>query len=77
MNVFIHGATELLPYLLELFNKILIVGYFPEVWSEGYILPIHKKGKLDDVNNFRGITLLSTLCKLFTRILNNRLTEWA
>ena len=74
---FIHGATELLPYLLELFNKILIVGYFPEVWSEGYIVPIHKKGKLDDVNNFRGITLLSTLGKLFTRILNNRLTEWA
>ena len=69
---FIHGATELLPYLLELFNKILIVGYFPEVWSEGYIVPIHKKGKLDDINNFRGITLLSTLGKLFTRILNNR-----
>ena len=26
---------------------------------------------------FRGITLLSTLGKIFTRILNNRLTEWA
>ena len=76
-ELFIHGSTELLPYLLELFNKILIVGYFPEVWSEGYIVPIHKKGKLDDVNNFRGITLLSTLGKLFTRILNNRLTKWA
>ena len=26
---------------------------------------------------FRGITLLSTLGKLFTRILNNRLNKWA
>ena len=74
---FIHGATELLPYLYSLFNKILNLGYFPESWSEGFIVPLHKKGKLDDVNNFRGITLLSIVGKLFSRILNNRLTEWA
>ena len=74
---FIHGSSVLLPYLYSLFNKILNLGYFPESWSEGYIIPLHKKGKLDDVNNFRGITLLSVLGKLFSRILNNRLTEWA
>ena len=64
-------------YLVNLFNKILDIGYFPDSWSDGYIIPIHKKGRLDDVNNFRGVTLLSTLGKLFTRILNNRLTKWA
>ena len=74
---FIHGAVALLPYLYSLFNKIFQLGYFPESWSEGYIVPLHKKGKLDDVNNFRGITLLSIMGKLFSRILNNRLTEWA
>lgn len=66
-----------MPYLYNLFNRILDLGYFPEAWSEGYIVPLHKKGKLDDVNNFRGIPLLSTLGKLFSRILNNRLTLWA
>ena len=40
-------------------------------------MPLHKKGKLDDVNKFRGITLLSVLRKIFTRILNSRLTDWA
>ena len=45
--------------------------------TDGYIVPIHKKGSTSNVNNFRGITLLSTLSKLFTRILNNRLTNWA
>ena len=74
---FIHGVNELLHYLYNLFNKILDFGHFPEVWSEGYVVPIHKKGKLDDVNNFRGTTLLSTLGKLFTRVLNDRLTTWA
>ena len=59
------------------FNKILNLGYFPESWGKGYIVALHKKGKLDDVNNFRVITLLITLGKIFTKILNNRLTEWA
>ncbi len=32
---------------------------------------------MSDPSNYRGITLLSTLGKLFTRILNDRLNEWA
>ena len=53
------------------------MGYFPEKWSEGFIVPIFKKGDINEVSNYRGITLLSTLGKLFTRILNNRLNKWA
>jgi len=74
---FIHGKNVILPNLLVLFNKIFELGYFPDSWSEGYIVPLHKKGSVNEVNNYRGITLLSTLGKLFTRVLNNRLGEWA
>ena len=35
---------------------------------------VHKKRSVNDVNNYRGITLYSTL---FTRVLDNRLCEWA
>jgi hypothetical protein len=49
---------------------------FPEAWSEGYVIPLHKKGD-KNVDKYRGITLLSCLGKLFTLILNTRLTEWA
>ena len=74
---FIHGKNVLSSHLLKLFNKIFEIGYFPEAWSEGFVVPLHKKGSINEVNNYRGITLLSTLGKLFTRVLNNRLCEWA
>ena len=32
---------------------------------------------LNNVYNYRGITLISTLGKLFTHVLNNRLMFWA
>ena len=53
------------------------MGHFPSKWSEGLIVPLHKKGDVNSVDNYRGITLLSSLGKLFTRVLNNRLTWWA
>ena len=64
-------------YIQNLFNKIFEIGYFPEKWSEGFIIPIFKKGDTNEVSNYRGITLQSTLDKLFTRVLNNRLSAWA
>ena len=40
-------------------------------------MPLHKKGSSTNPTNFRGITLLSTLGKLFTRIINYRYNDWA
>ena len=52
-------------------------GHFPKSWTEGVIIPIHKKGNKGAVDNYRGITLLSVFGILFTRVLNNCLTFWA
>ena len=76
-DFFINGKNVLVPYLLKLFNKLFDIEYFPESWSEGYVIPLHKKGSMNNENNYRGITRLSTLGKLFTRVLNTRLMDWA
>ena len=78
LNEFLkRGTNGLLQYLLNLYNKLFEIGYFPENWSEGYIVPIFKKGDKEEASNYRGIALLSTVGKLFTRILNSRLNDWA
>lgn len=65
----------LIPSLHTLFNNILEAECFPAEWSSALIVPIHKKGVTTDPNNFRGISLMSWLCKLFTSILNKRLAK--
>ena len=63
---------------VDLFNRILYEGHIPKSWIMGMIVPIHKnKGDKGDFNNYRGITLLSCLGKLFTSVINNRLNKFA
>ncbi|MCG7875034.1 MAG: reverse transcriptase domain-containing protein [Candidatus Thiodiazotropha endolucinida] len=77
INEFLYyGNNALFNTLYNMFNNIFKIGYFPSSWSEGLVVPLHKKGSVNDINNYRGITLLSCVGKLFTRILNNRLYEW-
>ena len=64
-------------FLLTLFNKILQSGNFPESWSYALVVLVHKKGSRSDLGNYRGISLLSSLAKIFCSILNNRIIEWA
>ena len=60
--------------LLKFFNIIFDSGVVPHDWSVGKIITIYKqKGDPTDPVNYRPITLLSCLGKLFTSILNNRL----
>ena len=61
-----------------LFNLVLKTGIVPTEWSIGLIVPIFKKkGSQHDPNNYRGITLLSCLGKLFTLCICVRLNLYA
>ena len=70
------GKDAIKGHLVNLFNRILDTGKYPTLWSFGLIVSIHKKDDRSKVENYRGITLLSALGKLFTSILNNRLYDY-
>jgi len=58
-------------------NSIRNKKEFPEEWKESIIVPTYKKGGKTDCNNYRGITLMPTTCKILSNILMSRLTPYA
>ena len=70
------GKDVIKGHLVKLFNRILDTGKYPALWSFGLIVPIHKRDDRSKVENYRGITLLSALGKLFTSILTNPLYNY-
>ena len=76
LEMYKHTVNEILPVLFKLFNEIFDGCDFPEQWSRSIILPIHEKGNLKDPDNYRGISLMDSICKIFMHVLNTRLIEW-
>ena len=67
---------EITPYLTKYFNVLFASAKFPHEWSKAIIIPLFKKGDVKDPGNYRGISLLSILSKVYTHIINSRLTLW-
>ncbi len=56
------------------FNFLFSKGDWPDIWSEGLINAIHKKGSQNVEDNYRNVTVMPALGKVFESILNSRLT---
>ena len=69
------GLPVLAPKITRVFNKIMETEEIPEQWLSNVIILIHKKGSRNDLNNYRPITLMSNLYKLFSKIIVRRLTK--
>ena len=73
-NEMIKASLEsLMPVYIKLFNIFLQSGKMPDIWCQGLITPIYKSGDKSEPTNYRGICASSSLGKLFTSILNQRL----
>ena len=68
---------RIIEFLYKLFNMMYTSGSFPLRWATAIVVPLHKKGDVNDPDQYRGISLLSVVSKIFTGVLNTRLYTWA
>ena len=78
LNEFLkYSPPNFIDMLTKLFNVILDTGIFPEQWSLAIIKPLYKNvGEREDPSNYRGISLLSCLGKVFSNLINDRLPRF-
>ena len=76
-NEMIQSLLECHPeIILLLFNSIIESNEIIPELVIGAIVPMHKKGLKSEPSNYRGVTLMSCLGKLFISILNHRLLQF-
>ena len=68
-------AVNISSSLCQLFNKSLSCGILPSEWKLANISPIPKRNPIHDVTNYRPISLLLLVSKVFERCIYNRLIE--
>jgi len=54
-------------------NRIWKGEEWPEEWKEGILIRVVKKGRGDKINEYRGITIMPSLYKVYTTVLAKRL----
>ena len=65
-----YGGSGMVCLLEQLFSVVWHEETVPRQWREGLIVNMFKKGDREDLGNYRGITLLSVVGKVFCKVLN-------
>jgi hypothetical protein len=69
------GDTIVCP-ITSIINNCINAGIFPDQLKDAYVLPIHKGADKSDLNNYRPISILPTISKIFERHITNQLKSY-
>ena len=67
----------LIPVYTKLFNYCLTTNTIPDEWKSAVVMPLYKnKGNRNDMKNYRGISILTPVSKVFERLLSIQITNY-
>ena len=65
------------PFIAKLFNLCVERGVYPGIFKTARVTPIFKnKGSRDHMNNYRPISVMCNMSKIFEKLLNDRLNSF-
>jgi hypothetical protein len=70
------AINPLLKPLVHLINSSFVSGIFPSELKISKIVPVHKKGNNSDPNNYRPVSLLPSISKIFEKAMYNRVVSF-
>ena len=75
--VVLNNCEPELSYIpAKLFNKCLKESCFPDCWKVSSMVPVFKNvGERSTAKNYRSVSLLSVLSKVFKKLVNNRIVD--
>jgi hypothetical protein len=68
--------NQISPVLCHIINKSLTIGKVPNMWKLAKVTPLYKSGNLNDLNNYRPISVLSSISKIIEKIVCKHLLEY-
>ena len=68
-----YGGEPMAEVLHLVCDAVFVCRIPPSQWMANIIVPLPKKGNLYEMTNYRGITLLSIVAKVYNQILLNRI----
>ena len=73
--LFKHVSDEWLYVITFLFNMVFR-GIYPLEWALARMFMIYKKGERLQPSNYRGISIINAITKIYDMVLNNRFIKW-
>ena len=76
MKIIKIGVDYFSPIICDLINLCVNVSTYPDTLKIAQIVPVHKSGPKDVVSNYRPISILGTLNKIFEKVIYCRLNSF-
>ena len=70
------SASVISASITVIFNTSISTGIFPDEWKLARVTPIFKSGKTSDLNNYRPISIIPVIAKVFEKVIYDQLYKF-